>query len=202
MSSIDSSWFEGHLGGVRVMAISRARGVDGTLALADAAWAVGVRVIEVTLQSDVDVEALAAVVSAAHAHDGIVGAGTVTTHADVDAARAAGAAFTVSPGFDPDIVRASVDAGLPSLPGVATPSEVQRARALGLTWLKAFPARHLSPSWFHDVAGPFPEVRFVASGGITAQTAASFLDAGVHTVGLGSALADPAQLPQLAPLIG
>ncbi|GAA3767339.1 bifunctional 4-hydroxy-2-oxoglutarate aldolase/2-dehydro-3-deoxy-phosphogluconate aldolase [Microbacterium kribbense] len=197
-----SSWFEEQFGSVRLMAIARGKGVARTLELAEAAWNLGVVAVEVTLQSDDDIQALRETVRAAHRHGGIVGAGTVTSAADVEAARAAGAAFTVSPGLDPDVVAASAAAGLPALPGVATASEVQQARALGLTWLKAFPARHLTPAWFTDIAGPFPEVRFVASGGITAASAAAFLDAGVHTVALGSALADPSQLPQLAALLG
>ena len=85
--------------------------------------------------------------------------------------------------------------------GVATASEVQAAVGIGLRWLKAFPAARLTPAWFKDMAGPFPQVRFVATGGIHAQNAAEFLAAGASVVALGSALADPEQLPAITPLL-
>ncbi len=131
----------------------------------------------------------------------LVGAGTVVSPRHVELAASAGAAFTVSPGFDADVVRASVVAGLPPLPGVATATEVQAAMALGLTWLKAFPASLLGTGWFRAMAGPFPGARFVATGGMDAANAGDFLDAGVRTVAVGSAIEDPAQLPALAALL-
>jgi 2-keto-3-deoxy-6-phosphogluconate aldolase len=91
---------------------------------------------------------------------------------------------------------------MPHLPGVATPSELQRATVHGLTWIKAFPAAALGPSWFTMVRGPFPSVNFVATGGVNASNAADYLSAGVQVVAVGSALADPAQLSQLAELTG
>jgi 2-dehydro-3-deoxyphosphogluconate aldolase/(4S)-4-hydroxy-2-oxoglutarate aldolase len=84
------------------------------------------------------------------------------------------------------------------VPGVATPSEVHGATALGCRWLKAFPAVSLGPSWFSAVRGPFPDVRFVATGGITPATARSFLEAGAAAVGIGSAVANAATLGELA----
>ena len=131
----------------------------------------------------------------------LVGAGTVVSTRHVELAASAGAAFTVSPGFDAEVVRASAAAGMPPLPGVATASEVQAAMALGLTWLKAFPASLLGAGWFRAMAGPFPDARFVATGGMDAANAGAFLDAGVRTVAVGSALEDPAQLPALAALL-
>ncbi|WP_259607261.1 MULTISPECIES: bifunctional 4-hydroxy-2-oxoglutarate aldolase/2-dehydro-3-deoxy-phosphogluconate aldolase [Microbacterium] len=116
-------------------------------------------------------------------------------------AAAAGAGFTVSPGLDLEVVRASHDAGLSGLPGVGTASEVQLARKAGLTWLKAFPASVLGSSWLHAMRGPFPEVRFVATGGMSAANATEYLDAGARVVAVGSALEDPAQLPRLAALL-
>lgn len=89
---------------------------------------------------------------------------------------------------------------MPPLPGVATASEVQAAMKDGLTWLKAFPAALLGPAWFTAMAGPFPGANFVATGGMDASNAGEFLDKGVQVVAVGSALADPAQLPRLAEL--
>lgn len=201
MTELANDAFDRILGGRPLMAIFRGLGVDRSLELARRSWELGIEVVELPIQSDADVEALAAVVEAGRAEGRAVGAGTVVSARHVELAASAGAAFTVSPGFDPDVVRVSAAAGLPPLPGVATASEVQAAMALGLTWLKAFPASLLGPAWFRAVAGPFPGARFVATGGMDARNAGAFLDAGVRTVAVGSALEDPDQLPALAALL-
>ncbi len=130
-----------------------------------------------------------------------VGAGTIVRSEQVDLVAGIGAAFTVSPGLDPEVVRASWAAGLPALPGVGTATDVQLAVKLGLTWLKAFPASVLTPAWFAAMRGPFPQVRFCATGGVDAVNASTFLDAGAQMVAVGSALADDRQLAALADLV-
>ena len=90
------------------------------------------------------------------------------------------------------------EAGLAAMPGVATATEVQQAYTAGLRWLKAFPASLLGTGWFPAMHGPFPEVRFVATGGMNARNAAEFLDTGVRVVAVGSALEDAAELARLA----
>ena len=201
MSEIDNAEFDRILAGRPLMAIFRGLGTTRSLELARTAWDLGIDVVELPIQSDADVEALAAVAAAGREEGRLVGAGTVVSTRHVELAASAGAAFTVSPGFDADVVRASAAAGMPPLPGVATASEVQAAMALGLTWLKAFPASLLGAGWFRAMAGPFPDARFVATGGMDAANAGAFLDAGVRTVAVGSALEDPAQLPALAALL-
>ena len=76
------------------------------------------------------------------------------------------------------------------------------ALAHGHTWLKAFPASLLTPAWLTAMAGPFPEARFVCTGGIDSRNARAFLDAGARGVAVGSALESPEQLPALAALAG
>ena len=201
MTEIDNAEFDRILAGRPLMAIFRGLGTTRSLELARTAWDLGIDVVELPIQSDADVEALAAVVAAGREEGRLVGAGTVVSTRHVELAASAGAAFTVSPGFDAEVVRASAAAGMPPLPGVATASEVQAAMALGLTWLKAFPASLLGAGWFRAMAGPFPDARFVATGGMDAANAGAFLDAGVRTVAVGSALEDPAQLPALAALL-
>jgi len=147
------------------------------------------------------VEALRVVAAAAGERGLVVGAGTVVTPEHVDAARRAGAAYTVSPGTDEEVIRASLSAGLPTLPGVATASDIQRCARLGLRWLKAFPAASLGPGWISAMHGPFPEMRFVATGGVSVANADQFLAAGARAVSLGSALADPDQLDALSRLV-
>jgi 2-dehydro-3-deoxyphosphogluconate aldolase/(4S)-4-hydroxy-2-oxoglutarate aldolase len=197
----DNSIFSDLFGGVPLMAILRGMGVERSLAVATTAWDLGVDLVEVPVQTPTDVEALRVVAEAGRARGLHVGAGTVVAPEHVRLAKDAGAEFTVSPGFDVEIVRASHEAGLPALPGVATATEVQLALKEGLTWLKAFPASVLGTRWFGTMRGPFPQVSFVATGGMDATTAPLFLAAGVKVVAVGSALEDPAQLPALAALL-
>ena len=126
-----------------------------------------------------------------------VGAGTMLAPGQAEQARAAGAAFTVAPGFSPDVLAASTAAGLPHLPGAATATEVQRALPAGCHWLKAFPVSVLGPAWFREMRGPFPDVSFVATGGITGAMAGELLTAGVSAVGVGSAATSPGGLAEL-----
>ncbi|MBH0097859.1 bifunctional 4-hydroxy-2-oxoglutarate aldolase/2-dehydro-3-deoxy-phosphogluconate aldolase [Salinibacterium sp. NSLL150] len=201
MAQISNESLDQLFDGQPLMAILRGFGVDRSVALARTAWELGIDSVEVPIQSDEDVEALRAVVAAGKELGKSVGAGTVVTLEHVRQAADAGAAFTVSPGFDLDVVRASFEAGMPPLPGVASATEVQTAQAAGLTWVKAFPASLLGTSWFGAMRGPFPAMRFVATGGMDAGNAGEYLTAGAKVVAVGSALADETQLPRLAELL-
>ncbi len=197
----DAEWFDAAFAGAPLMAILRGMGVERTIRLAETAWDLGIDSVEVPLQTAQDEDALRALVARAQARGKSVGAGTIITPAQVAVAAGAGAAYLVSPGIDPEVVRAAQDAGIPILPGVATPSEVQLAVSLGLTWLKAFPATWLGAGWFRHIRGPFPQVRFVATGGLDAANVEEFLDAGVRVAAVGSALEDAAQLERLAAVL-
>jgi len=142
--------------------------------LARALVAGGVRVLELTLRTP---QALAAIERvAAEVEGAIVGAGTITRAEDVDAVRRAGALFGVSPGLTAELAAAARAAGLPLLPGVMTPSDVIAARAAGYTELKLFPAQQAGGiGMLKALGGPFPDVRFCPTGGITAATAPEFL---------------------------
>jgi 2-dehydro-3-deoxyphosphogluconate aldolase/(4S)-4-hydroxy-2-oxoglutarate aldolase len=194
-------WFGTAFAGAPLMAILRGMGVERSVRLAQTAWDLGIDSVEVPLQTDEDERALRAVVDRAAAGGKSVGAGTIITPAQVALARGAGAAYLVSPGLDPAVVRAAQDAGIPILPGVATPTEVQLAISLGLTWLKAFPATWLGASWFAHMRGPFPQVKFVATGGLDASNVEEFLDAGVRVAAVGSALEDASQLERLGAVL-
>jgi 2-dehydro-3-deoxyphosphogluconate aldolase/(4S)-4-hydroxy-2-oxoglutarate aldolase len=148
--------------------------VEDAVPLAQALVDGGVRVLEVTLRTPAamaSIEAMARAVPSA-----IVGAGTVRSVADVHAAKAAGCAFAVSPGYTPEVGRACREAGLTLLPGVATASEVMLANADGYTFLKFFPAVAAGGlPMLKSLAGPFPDVAFCPTGGITLETAPQFL---------------------------
>ncbi|KQZ85514.1 keto-deoxy-phosphogluconate aldolase [Microbacterium sp. Root166] len=137
-----------------------ARAVDLVHALMEG----GIACAEFTLRTPAGLVALEA---AAGVPGFTPGAGTVLTREDARAATSAGAAFAVSPGYDADVARAVIDGGATMVPGVATPTEVQRAIADGFTHVKVFPAGLLGgPAYLDALAGPFPGLRFLPSGGV------------------------------------
>jgi 2-dehydro-3-deoxyphosphogluconate aldolase/(4S)-4-hydroxy-2-oxoglutarate aldolase len=179
-----------------VLAVLRGLDPKGAVDAAEACWQAGVVLVEVSRSHDPGLEAVRAVCARAHELGRVAGAGTVSTADEVRAAAGAGAAFAVAPGFSREAADAARALGLPYLPGVATPSEVQEALASGFRTLKLFPARELGPGWIRALAGPFPEVRLVAVGGVTAANASVFVEAGAIAVAIGSGL-DPTELPPL-----
>lgn len=195
-----SGYFEAMFGGGQVMAIVRGHEPAQTVARCELAWSAGIDVVEVPIQTPDAVASLRAAVTAARAVGREIGVGTVVSLEQVTVAAHEGAAFAVAPGFDPAIVAACLAHGLPHLPGVATASEIQSAGRLGLTWLKAFPARQLTPGWFAAMLAPFPQVQLVATGGIGPDNAQEFLDVGARVVAVGSSLGDREQMRQLTGL--
>ena len=142
--------------------------------MAQALVAGGVKVLEVTMRSTVALQAIEAIARAVP--EAIVGAGTIRSAADARAARNAGSAFGVSPGYTAAVGAACREIGLPLLPGVATAGEVMAAQADGLSFLKFFPATAAGGiPMLKALAGPFPDVVFCPTGGITLQTAPQFL---------------------------
>jgi 2-dehydro-3-deoxyphosphogluconate aldolase/(4S)-4-hydroxy-2-oxoglutarate aldolase len=148
--------------------------VQDAVPLAQALVAGGVRVLEVTLRTPVALECIEAIARAVP--QAIVGAGTIRSAADAHAAKSAGSAFGVSPGYTSAVGAACREVGLPLLPGVATAGEVMAAMADGLDFLKFFPATAAGGiPMLKALAGPFPDVAFCPTGGITLQTAPQFL---------------------------
>jgi len=148
--------------------------VADAVPLARALLAGGVRVLEVTLRTPVALQCMAAIVR--EVPEAIVGAGTLRSVADAEAAKDAGCLFGVSPGWRSDIGHACRNLGLPLLPGVATASEVMAANAAGYDFLKFFPATAAGGvPMLKALAGPFPDVVFCPTGGISAETAPQFL---------------------------
>ena len=193
--------FDQIIGDARLMAILRGQPPAETVKLATRLWDAGVTLLEVPIATPDAVDSLRAAVDAGRERGLRVGAGTVITPAQVHAAAAAGAQYTVAPGLDLGVLAASLAAGMPHLPGVGTATEVQQARAAGCRWLKAFPAKALGTAWLSAVLGPFPDVRFVATGGLSVSDVPAFLAGGASVVALGSALADPDQLDLIGDLL-
>lgn len=156
--------------------------------LADA----GARIFEVTLDAPSGADDLAALRKClADRADGpfLVGAGTVMTPAQLDAAIDVGADFGVAPLLDPDLVRTAIDAGLPFLPGGMTPTEIGRAWSAGATFVKVFPASAVGPALIRELRGPMPGIELIPTGGVDASNAVDYLEAGAVAVGIGGAIA-------------
>jgi 2-dehydro-3-deoxyphosphogluconate aldolase/(4S)-4-hydroxy-2-oxoglutarate aldolase len=148
--------------------------VADAVPLARALVAGGVRVLEITLRTPVALDCMREIAMAVP--EAIVGAGTIRSVDDARAALDAGCRFGVSPGYSRDIGLACRQMGLPLLPGVATASEVMAANADGYNFLKFFPATAAGGiPMLKALAGPFADVVFCPTGGITPQTAPQFL---------------------------
>ena len=142
--------------------------------MARALLAGGIRMLEVTLRTPQALGCIEAI--AREMPEVVVGAGTVRSRADAQAAARAGARFAVSPGYTPAVGQACRDAGLALLPGVATGSEIMLAQEDGYTELKFFPAMQAGgPAMLKAWSGPFFDVKFCPTGGVTPQNAADFL---------------------------
>lgn len=175
----------------RLVAVLRAVEPRGELlALVDDLADAGLRVFEVTLDIASGADDLRAVRERLRSRggDAVVGAGTLTSVARLDAAIGAGADFGVAPIVDPELTRRAVAAGLPFVPAGMTPTEVSAAWEAGATFVKLFPASAVGPAFVRELRGPLPHVELLPTGGVDADSAAAFLEAGAVAVGIGSAI--------------
>jgi len=161
----------GRLGLVPVVEIP-----DAALAgpLGQALLAGGLPCAEITFRTSSAAAAIA--VLRRECPDLLVGAGTVLTPAQVDAAADAGAAFIVAPGFNPVTLERARARGLPMIPGVCTPTEIEQALSHGVDVLKFFPAEAAGGvAFLRAVSAPYKNVRFIPTGGVSASNLASYL---------------------------
>lgn len=157
----------------RVVPVVTIRDAADAVALAEALVAGGLPVIEITLRTAAGLEAIRAAASVPGA---VVGAGTVTTAEQAAAVLEAGARFVVSPGIVEGMVEACRERGVLALPGIATPTEMLRAIALGCPAVKLFPAAPLGgPAMVRALAAVAPEVGFVPTGGVDLESAPEYL---------------------------
>jgi 2-dehydro-3-deoxyphosphogluconate aldolase/(4S)-4-hydroxy-2-oxoglutarate aldolase len=184
----------------RLMAIIRGNDPEAALAGLNVLVDEGIDLVEVSLTT---AGALSVIRRAATGADGAValGAGTVRTAADAQAALDAGASYLVTPGIGAG-AREGIRLGMPVLVGALTPSEVITAVELGATAVKLFPAADMGgPSYLRALRAPFPDVPFVPVGGVDTGAVPLYLAAGATAVGVGSPLigdaADGGSLPAL-----
>jgi len=162
------------LGGIGVIPVVEIPDAALAVPLADALLAAGIGCAEITFRTAAAADSIAAISDARP--EMLVGAGTVLTVAQAELAQASGARFLVSPGFGRAVVDHALSFGMPILPGVCTPTEVQLALDAGLTTVKFFPAEAAGGEpYLRALAGPFREVRFVPTGGIDAGNLAAYL---------------------------
>lgn len=159
----------------------------------EAVWSAGIPIVEVTMTVPGAREIITEVAS--KHPDVVVGAGTV---GDVEMARRcvdAGAAFVTSTGISVEVVEFTRKSNLVSIPGALTPTEVMHAWTAGADFVKIFPCEQMGgSSYIKALRGPFPEIRFIAAGGVNQNTVADFFLAGASAVGIGRDLIQPAAI--------
>ncbi len=157
------------------------------LAIAETLHRNGLAVMEITLNSAGALEAIGLLREQAGA-DMLIGAGTVRTAADLEAALAAGAQFTVAPNFDSATVQLAQARGMLHLPGVFTASEAETAFRAGCWMVKLFPSDVVGPKYLAALRAPLPDIEFVPTGGIDRHNIMEYRRLGAVAAGIGSAL--------------
>lgn len=158
----------------RIIPVLTAADADQAERACEALLAGGLTNVEITFRTDATADAIRRVAQI----DGLlVGAGTVLSPEQLERAVDAGARFAVAPGTNERVVAVAQRAGVPFLPGVATPSEIEHARSLGCHVLKVFPASVVGGPAFIKAVGPvYPDVRFVPTGGVNLENLAAYLE--------------------------
>jgi len=168
----------------RIVAVVRLSSQEDGVPVSQALVSGGIRIIEVTITTPGAFDLIRSVRELVP--DAIVGAGSVLTTEDADGCIEAGAEFLVAPVLDPDLLQYVGRRGAVLCPGTFTPSEAYAAWKLGAPLIKVFPAARVGPKFLSDLKAPMPFLRLMPTGGISAETVGSFLNAGADVVGAGS----------------
>jgi 2-dehydro-3-deoxyphosphogluconate aldolase/(4S)-4-hydroxy-2-oxoglutarate aldolase len=171
----------------KIIAIVRGVQPENVLRLAEAMYAGGIRLLEVTMNS-ADPLAVIKEVSAKMGDKMIIGAGTVLDAATARKAAAAGARFILSPILEPEVISTASELGVVSIPGAYTATEIYAAYKQGADMIKVFPAT--SAAYIKDLSAPLPKMHLLPTGGITLENISDFQKAGAAGFGIGSALVD------------
>lgn len=147
--------------------------------------------IEVTLNTDGAYDMLEQLSSV---HGLVVGAGTVMDEPSARQAMRCGAKFLVSPHTSESVLRFGAQQGIPVIPGALTPTEIVHAAELGAKLIKVFPASTMGSRYIREIRGPLADLKLMATGGITVDNVAEFVQAGADAVGIGSSLASREEL--------
>ena len=183
----------------RLIVIVRGVKSDRLIPLAEAMYAGGVRLLEVTYTASGKVtdEETANNIGALVKHFGDrmqIGAGTVLTEKQVALTAAAGGKYIISPNGNPAVIKATKEAGLISIPAAYTPTEIEAAYECGADFVKLFPVTALGPSYVKAVRGPLNHIPLLAVGGVDLSNLADYAKAGVSGFGIGGNIVDKKML--------
>lgn len=173
----------------RLIAILRNIQPENVCDIVDILLQEGVRCMEVSLSEPNNGFGCLEALRARYSDDSLLlGAGTVSTKAEVDRLHEIGIRFFVTPGFDGELVDYALKKGMDVVPGVLVPSDVQQAKNRGLSLVKMFPANAFPMQYLKALKGPFPGMDFLAVGGVSPETIGDYQKAGYVGVGIGSSL--------------
>lgn len=174
----------------KVVAIIRGMAPEICVRLAKAYQEGGIGLVEVTFNQVGDPEDTVTAIKAIRSAypDMHIGAGTVITEAQLDMAIGAGAEFIVTPNCNPAIIRKANAAGLVTMPGTITPTEMVTAHEVGADYVKVFPVRAFGPAYIRDVLAPLKHLKLIAVGGVNPDNAADYIKAGCVGVGASGSL--------------
>jgi len=173
------------MGRTRLVAVVRSKSAEEALATAKAVAQGGVQFIEITFSVPSALDVIEILVAEGRLH---VGAGTVLSNEEAEEAIGTGAQFIVSPSLELNLIPICHDANVPCIPGAATPTEILAAARAKADLVKIFPADTIGgPHFVRQMSGPFPDIRFMVSGGVSLTNIKGYVQAGVTGICLGSA---------------
>jgi len=173
------------MGRTRLVAVVRSKSAEEALATAKAVAQGGVQFIEITFSVPSALDVIEILVAEGRLH---VGAGTVLANEEAEEAIGTGAQFIVSPSLELNLIPICHDANVPCIPGAATPTEILTAARAKADLVKIFPADTIGgPHFVRQMSGPFPDIRFMVSGGVSLTNIKEYVQAGVTGICLGSA---------------
>jgi 2-dehydro-3-deoxyphosphogluconate aldolase/(4S)-4-hydroxy-2-oxoglutarate aldolase len=186
---------------VGLIPVLRAKNPRQAHAVVEAMIAGGVTVVEVTMTCP-DACGILTALKKGYGEKLLLGSGTVTSASEAEETIAAGAEFVVSPSLHPEVISATKAAGKLSIPGALTPTEVITADRAGADYVKIFPCSAMGgASYLKSLLAPFPHLKLIPTGGVTLQTAESFIKAGARALGVGSDLVNLAAIDEDKPKI-
>lgn len=179
---------------IGLIPVLRARNTSQALAIVQAMLLGGVTVVEVTMTVPGAIDVIKQL-KREYFGELLLGSGTVTTAAEAQATIDAGAEFVVSPSLHPEVISVTKKNGKLSIPGALTPTEVITAYRAGADYVKVFPCSAMGgASYLKSLLAPFPFLKLIPTGGVTLETAESFVRAGARALGVGSDLVNLAAI--------
>jgi 2-dehydro-3-deoxyphosphogluconate aldolase / (4S)-4-hydroxy-2-oxoglutarate aldolase len=198
LTAEDHSEFLTALKAERIVAVLRSKTARQAVEAGKALIDQGIRIVEVSLNTPGAIDAIAQLAEyGADVPGCVVGAGTILDAVAAEDVAAAGARFYVSPAFDAGTVAAAAEYGMAAIPGCLTPTEMLWAHRAGAAAIKVFPATAWSPEGLANVVRAMPFLHLIPTGGVDADAATRWLEAGAAGLGIGSALERPGAVRRL-----